>query len=136
MSSNIPVVLVVFTDGHLSDSAESAQTLVAASYFPLSITCVGIGDSNFAQYTEFDDSIFSRQFDNFHFSHLDYWQYQDRQVCATTYSQLLGPNGVRQFHSTELVQATLLRLNLLAELPQQWTLMNDMGYFELTAEAD
>lgn len=78
MSSSIPVVLVVFTDGHLSDSAESAQTLVAASYFPLSIACLGIGDSNFARYSDFDDSIFSRQFDNFHFSYFEYWQYQGR----------------------------------------------------------
>ena len=31
------------------------------------------------------------------------------------------------------MQVTLLRLRLLAELPQQWTLMNDMGYFELEA---
>lgn len=31
------------------------------------------------------------------------------------------------------MQVTLLRLRLLEELPQQWTLMNEMGYFELTS---
>jgi len=61
--------LVIIADGGVSESAiqDTVDAIVEASFFPLSIICVGVGDGPFHLMHTFDDNIEGREFDNFQF---------------------------------------------------------------------
>lgn len=48
-------VLVLFTDGAILDPTETISAIVAASYLPISILIVGVGDANFATMNMLDN---------------------------------------------------------------------------------
>ncbi|CAL6009914.1 Phospholipid-binding_copine family protein [Hexamita inflata] len=66
------VVLILLTDGDLFDCGEARQAVVDASYFPMSIAALGIGNGPFDSIQVFDNKIYDRMFDNFCFHHFDY----------------------------------------------------------------
>eukprot|EP01095_Lingulamoeba_sp_RSL-Kostka_P012877 TRINITY_DN5201_c0_g1_i2.p1 TRINITY_DN5201_c0_g1~~TRINITY_DN5201_c0_g1_i2.p1 ORF type:complete len:290 (+),score=69.82 TRINITY_DN5201_c0_g1_i2:64-933(+) len=60
-------ILVLICDGEVICEKETTKSIVDASYYPLSIVCVGVGDGPFDQLEEYDDNLPSRKFDNFQF---------------------------------------------------------------------
>ena len=61
------VILLVLTDGDMSDAERDAQAIIEASEYPIAISVVGLGDGPFDTMERFDDRIKGRKFDNFQF---------------------------------------------------------------------
>lgn len=60
-------ILLIITDGVVDNKQETIDAIVAASNFPMSIICIGVGKHDFKDMQEFDDEIPKRRFDNFQF---------------------------------------------------------------------
>jgi hypothetical protein len=64
-------LLVIITDGAVTDPDASAAAVVEASRHPLGILVIGVGDGPWDTMEEFDDALPARQFDNFTFVDFD-----------------------------------------------------------------
>lgn len=64
-------ILVIITDGQVTDPAETGRAIAEASQYPLSIVCVGVGDGPFDSMKVFDDGKYGRKFDNLQFVSFD-----------------------------------------------------------------
>lgn len=64
-------ILLIITDGAVSNPDFDAQTIIEASNYGLSIVCIGVGDGPFDTMVTFDDKLHSRKFDNFQFVELN-----------------------------------------------------------------
>lgn len=64
-------ILLIITDGVVSNPKFDAQTIIDASHYGLSIVCIGVGDGPFDAMHQFDNELHSRQFDNFQFVELN-----------------------------------------------------------------
>ena len=60
-------ILIIIADGDVTQVQDTKTALQEASYFPLSIICVGVGDGPFHLMEELDDDVQHRAFDNFQF---------------------------------------------------------------------
>jgi hypothetical protein len=60
-------ILLILTDGDVTNKRETTAAIIEASKYPLSIVTVDIGDADFTLMHEYDDELPERQFDNFQF---------------------------------------------------------------------
>lgn len=60
-------ILLIVCDGMIDNKQETINAIIAASKYPLSIICIGVGKHDFKDMDEFDDEIPERDFDNFQF---------------------------------------------------------------------
>lgn len=60
-------ILIIITDGGISNPKLDGEAVVEASKYPLSIVTVGVGDGPFDTLEEFDNKLKRRAFDNFNF---------------------------------------------------------------------
>ena len=104
-SGNMYHILLIIADGQMEDEDSTVEAIVEASLLPLSIILVGVGDGPWEMMTEFDDKLPARRFDNFQF--VDYH--------AST----------RDAKNPE----TAFALAALMEIPSQYQMMTDLGYF-------
>ena len=99
-------------DGQLVDEKPSAQAIVDASLYPLSIVVVGVGDGPWHSLEQFDDWLPRRRFDNFQF--VEYEGISRR--CD-------GHHHGREFE-------LMLALNILMEVPDQYKACRDLGMLQ------
>ena len=62
------MILIIITDGDVTDEARDCQAVCNASNFPISICAIGVGDGPFDKMDRFDNLKKGRKFDNFHFT--------------------------------------------------------------------
>lgn len=63
-------ILIIVTDGDITESEldPNTESIIKASYYPLSIVCIGVGDGPFTLMKKYDDIMNEgRRFDNFQF---------------------------------------------------------------------
>lgn len=62
------LIVIILTDGDISDEVKDTQAVCMASNFPISICAIGLGDGPFDKLEALDDLKRGRRFDNFHFT--------------------------------------------------------------------
>ncbi len=103
------MILVLLTDGDVSDMDADVKALQEASNYPLSVVAVGLGDGPFDKMRVFDDDIRGRKFDNFQF------------VNFTEIEMKAG-----KCENPELVLATAM----MQEVPSQFSFIKKLGYLK------
>ena len=99
-------ILIIIADGQVEENADEVtrQAIIRASYFPLSIIVVGVGDGPWDNMFTYDEKLPSRLFDNFQF--VDY-----------------GESSKKSSKSPDLTFA----LHALMEIPDQYKKIKELG---------
>merc|ERR1712178_83082 len=107
-------ILVIVADGQVTDASptgETAQAIIEASDYPLSIVVVGVGDGPWDVMETYDDELPERRFDNFQF--VDF-----NAVCSPK-------RGARALEPGE--QEARFALHALMEVPDQFAYIKEYG---------
>lgn len=103
-------ILLIVADGQVSKGSLQAtiDAIVEATYYPLSIVMVGVGDGPWETMSQFDDSLPDRQYDNF--------QFVEFNSVFTRYSQSK--------------RETAFATKALMEIPEQYLTVKRLGYLD------
>lgn len=103
-------ILLIVADGQVSTGSLQAtiDAIVEATYYPLSIVMVGVGDGPWETMSQFDDSLPDRQYDNF--------QFVEFNRVFTRYSQSK--------------RETAFATHALMEIPEQYLTVKRLGYLD------
>jgi len=107
-------ILVIIADGQVTDATPTgatAQAIIEASNYPLSIVVVGVGDGPWDIMETYDDELPERRFDNFQF--VDF-----NAVCRP-------PKGARCLEPGE--REARFALHALMEVPDQYAYIKKYG---------
>ncbi|MES1910939.1 MAG: hypothetical protein MHM6MM_003457 [Cercozoa sp. M6MM] len=102
-------VLLIVADGQVTNPKETADAIVEASNFPLSIVMVGVGDGPWDTMETFDDELPARRFDNFQFVNFHQVMQQAQRKHGKRSELSLGERQKRDF-----------AVAALQELPDQY----------------
>lgn len=117
-------ILVIIADGQVTDASptgETAQAIIEASKYPLSIVVVGVGDGPWQAMEHYDDELPARRFDNFQFV-----EYNAVVHTAMHKSRRSGAS------SSAMVEARFA-LAALMEIPDQYAYIKQAGLLSRTA---
>lgn len=103
-------ILLIITDGAVTDRHRTGQAIVKASQYPISIICVGVGDGPFDTMEEYDDELEERLFDNFQF---------------LSYEQTVKTGFVEN-------PAATFAMHALMEVPEQYAAIKRLGLLRRT----
>lgn len=98
-------ILIIIADGAVTSKKQTAEAIVRASNYPMSIVVIGVGDGPWDLMEEFDDELPARKFDNF---------------------QFVDWNAVKENAQSEAAFA----LATLMEIPDQYRIIRRLGYLE------
>lgn len=106
-------ILIIIADGKVSENCkqETADAIVAATEYPLSIVMIGVGDGPWDTMHEFDDSLPARKFDNFQFVEFNSVFVEESE------------------HDSEFLEAQFA-LQALMEVPDQYKLIQELGLLD------
>ncbi len=110
-------ILVLIADGQVTNEEETADALVKASSYPLSVIMVGVGDGPWELMKRFDDDLPQRRFDNFQF------------VCFSELQQQIVEHQ-RAAPESRMSAATAdayFAIAMLMEVPEQYGLIRRLG---------
>jgi len=106
-------VLLIVADGQVNEVKETADAIVEATNYPLSIVMVGVGDGPWEQMNEFDDELPARRFDNFQFVELEevFKKYKpaNRESAFAVHALMEVPEQYQEIKRLGLLSDTSLR---------------------------
>ncbi|CAK8676521.1 uncharacterized protein LOC143445584 [Clavelina lepadiformis] len=105
-------ILVIIADGQFVNEGPTVKAIVDASFYPLSIIVVGVGDGPWELLRQFDDWLPQRQFDNFQF--VEY-----AAILKDTNPKTADP---------------ILALHMFMEVPDQYEIVQQLGYISKQKE--
>jgi hypothetical protein len=97
-------ILIIIADGQVDNVKDTTAAIVEASFYPISIIMIGVGDGPWDLMVEFDDKLPERAFDNFQFV-----PFHDTMIKA------------------ENRQVTF-SIAALQEIPEQYTMIKQLSY--------
>ena len=103
------MILILLTDGDVTDMDADMKALQEASNYPVSIVAVGLGDGPFKRMSILEDSISGRKFSNFHFMNFTKMEAKAKKC-----------------ESPDLMLATAT----MQEIPSQYAFIKRLGYLD------
>ncbi|KAI0980794.1 hypothetical protein GJ496_004328 [Pomphorhynchus laevis] len=113
-TSQTYTILIIIADGQVVEEDDTVSAIVEASFYPISIILVGVGDGPWDKMKEFDDSLPQRKFDNFQF---------------VNYHEVLKLSMMVP-RRAETSADYIFALMALMEIPDQYQIIKELGYLD------